>query len=89
MTLYSSHLDWSTEQEKDQVEKRESRQQILHFRHGSSMFFMLLVHHHHVDHQTHDGDPKQQIEQKRLTPAADEGQGVKLRFNTALNTPYI
>lgn len=93
--LYSSrtevkwHLDWGTEQEKDQVEERESRQHVWHFRHGSSMFSMLLVHHHHVDHQTHDGDAKQQIEQESLTPTAGTGHRVKFRCNMAVNTLHI
>lgn len=83
-----SHLDRSTQQEKDQVEERESRQQVLHFWHGSSMFSVLLVHHHHVDHQAHDRNPEQQIKQERLTPTAGTGHRVKLRFNTAVNTLY-
>lgn len=93
--LYSSmietkhHLDRGTEQEKDQVEERESRQHILHFCHGSSMFSMMLVHHHHVDHQTHDRDPEQQIQQERLTPTAGTRHKVTFGFNMAVNILYI
>lgn len=65
----SSHLHRGAEQEKGQVEKGETWQQVLLERHGATTVFLVLtVHHHHVDHESHDGDPENKAEQKGVLP---------------------
>lgn len=72
-----AHLYRSAEQEEGQVEEREAWYQVLILRHGPPMVPVLNVHHHHVDHETHDGEAKNQADYERILPPDGEKETVR------------